>query len=362
MVYEKSYWDSRYSNGGDSGYGSYGEQLLKKLSWLSGFNVKSISEIGCGDLNFGRNLLQLYPHASYAGQDISSVVLEKNSKISPELMFVNSIEDLPDSDLLLCVDVLFHVLDEQELEHILSTIEQKWTKYLAITAYERDEPKDNHVRIRKFDYKRFGEPLIRQVVEEDGQLYFYLFKRPVDLRKVSCCLNTKDGEYPAEILEHLKSFNFGEIIIQTNSDSPHGKYKAFEKAKFDLIYYQDDDAICPVAQLATYSDPEMINVAMKPSHFEGYKNTRMTMGLGWGSIFPKKLLDSLSKYTDRYGEDEVFMRETERILTYLNYPQNRFTFPIIDLPSATAPDRLYRQPKHYDFIPIVEQRCKDLID
>ena len=42
----KDYWNNRYANGGNSGYGSYGEQLGKKLKWLSGLNIRSISEVG----------------------------------------------------------------------------------------------------------------------------------------------------------------------------------------------------------------------------------------------------------------------------------------------------------------------------
>lgn len=183
----------------------------------------------------------------------------------------------------------------------------------------------------------------------------------INLSQVSCCLNTKEAEYPPQILEYLSTFPFGEIIIIRNSNSPYGKYKSFAQSNFDLLYYQDDDAICPVAQLAELSDPTMINLAMKQGHFDSYKEKRLTMGLGWGSFFPFKMLKSLDKYTDKYGEDEIFKRETERIFTYLNYPQNRFVLPIYDLPSAYAYDRLWRQPHHYDYIPIVEQRCQELI-
>lgn len=183
----------------------------------------------------------------------------------------------------------------------------------------------------------------------------------IDLSQVSCCLNTKDDIYPPEIIEHVRSFPFGEILISTRSDSPWRKYALFEKAKFDTLYYQDDDAICPIKELEAFSEPGTINIAMKPGHFEQYKDSRMTMGLGWGSIFPKSFLQSLKKYTDMYGEDELYKRETERILTYLNYPQNRMILPIIDLPSAYAEDRLWRQPHHYNNIQIVEERCKSIV-
>lgn len=378
MMDAKQYWNDRYKNGNSSGYGSYGEQLKKKLGWLSGLDVTSISEIGCGDLNFATHLLHLYRFAkpTYTGQDISDLIINKHKIDYPLLNFVNNIDDLPQSDLLLCVDVLFHVLDDNEVEPLLQKIESKWTKYLAITAYERDEEMNGHVRIRKFDPSRFGVPIIREIVEEDGSLYFYLFKKEdgsngqlgdqeeklgVDLSQVSCCLVTKEHDYPIEILEKLSHFNFGEVLIVRDSNSPYRKYEAIKRAKFDLIYYQDDDAICPIEELAQWSNPSMINVVMKQEHFDAYKDKRMTMGLGWGSIFPKAMLESLKKYTNVYGEDEIYKRETERILTYLNFPQNRLVFPVQDLPSAWAQDRLWREPRHYDNIKIVEERCQGLV-
>lgn len=183
----------------------------------------------------------------------------------------------------------------------------------------------------------------------------------IDLKEVSCCLITKEIAYPLQILTEISKYTFGEILILTHSDSPYRKYELFNKAKHDYIYYQDDDAICPISEIIALSKPNIINVAMKPEHFQQYSGMRMTMGLGWGCIFPKKMLDSLQKYTDKYGEDDIYKRETERILTYLNYPQNRLVLPIIDLPSAMAPDRLWRQPQHYDNIKIVEERCKILL-
>lgn len=359
----KQYWNNRYAAGGNSGYGSYDEQLDKKLKWLSGLDIKYISEIGCGDFNFSNRLTKLYPGVGYIGQDISNVVVERNNSLFP-YSFTSDISELPGADLVMCIDVLFHVLDDDEYESLLKSIERKWTKYLAITAYEEVQSAGSHLKVRKFDYKRFGEPIIREIVEEDGQLYFYLFKKPeiIDLSQVSLCLNTKDSVYPQEILNHIKQFNFGEVLIRTNSDSPHCKYELFEKAKFDLIAYQDDDAICPWKELSEKSNSDMINVAMKQHHYETYQDHRLTMGLGWGSIFPKSILGSLKKYTDVYGEDEIYKRETERILTYLNYPQNRLVLPIIDLPSAYAEDRLWRQPRHYDNIEVVEKRCVTLLN
>lgn len=361
MINATDYWEKRYAEGGNSGYGSYDIQLERKLKWLSGLDIKSISEIGCGDFNFGSNLLKIYPQATYYGTDVSQTIVDRNNRLFPKYTFEMADKEIPPADLVMCIDVLFHVLDENELEKILSTLEKKFTKYLAITAYERNQDLDTHVRIRTFDFHRFGEPVIRQIVEEDGELYFYLFKREepkIDLTKTSACLITKDPTYPREALENVLKYPFGEVMILTNCDSPHRKQELFAKAKYDWIYYQDDDCIAPIGSLAAQVESG-ITCAMKPWHIEAYKNSKIAL-VGWGSFFPKSAIKVLDRYRKKYGEDEIYKRETERIMTYLNFPQKRIPFNIIDLPSATSPDRLSMQPGHYDYIKVVEDRCKDL--
>lgn len=173
----KEYWNRRYSSGNTSGDGSYGVVLAKKLEMLKDLkDIRTITEVGCGDFNFGRHVLELFPDAQYLGTDISEVIVEKNAREYPQHIFVNT-EGVPPADLIMCVDVLLHVLHDDEVEQLLKRLEQSWRKYLVLTAYERDEEMHNHVRIRKFDYKRFGEPIARKVVEDDGDLYMYIFQK-----------------------------------------------------------------------------------------------------------------------------------------------------------------------------------------
>lgn len=171
------FWEERYKNGTTSGYGSYGVQLQKKLDWLQDLDVKTISEVGCGDFNFGRHLMMMYPDAQYTGFDISQFIVDRNQGLYPYAKFTNK-PQLPKADLVLCVDVLFHVMEDTEVENILKSLDKLWTKYLCVTAYERNEDlNSHHVRIRKFDPSRFGTPIVREIVEEDGSLYFYLWEK-----------------------------------------------------------------------------------------------------------------------------------------------------------------------------------------
>lgn len=181
----------------------------------------------------------------------------------------------------------------------------------------------------------------------------------IDPQFVSACFITKDAVYPREILINALSIPFGEILILTHSDSPHRKQELFEKAKFDTLFYMDDDCIAPIRELLAQSEPGIINCAMKTGHITAYANSRIAL-LGWGSIFPKSVIKVLDLYRAEYGEDFLYRRETERIMTHLCYPQNRFDLPIVDLPSAMAPDRLSMQPDHWGYIPMVEERCNSI--
>lgn len=182
----------------------------------------------------------------------------------------------------------------------------------------------------------------------------------IEFKNISLVLITKETTYPKEVLDNVLQFPFGEVIILTHSDSCFRKYELFSKTKYETIAYQDDDAICSWQSLMEISEPDIINVAMKQGHYNAYINDKGTMGIGWGSIFPKSLLKSLEKYVKIYGEDEIFKRETDRIFTKLNYPQNRIVLPITDLPSAYAPDRMWRQPEHKQSGVLAGERCKNL--
>jgi len=179
----------------------------------------------------------------------------------------------------------------------------------------------------------------------------------IPLNKISACFITKDSVYPKEIIDHVFQFPFGEFLFLTKCDSPHRKQELFQKAKYEYIYYQDDDAICPIKELAEQSQEGIINCVMDQGHIDQLVNSKIAL-LGWGSIFPKETIKVLDKYREKFGEDFLYKRETERIMTTLSYPQNRLCLPITNLPSAFAPDRLSNQPGHYDYIGMVEERCK----
>lgn len=181
----------------------------------------------------------------------------------------------------------------------------------------------------------------------------------IDPKTISICLITKEGNYPQQILDSISQIPWGEIKILTNSDSVSRRYELAKEAKFETIAFMDDDCIIPWSDILALSKPDTLNTPLKQGHYDAYKNSISSL-MGWGSIFPKSLLKSLEKYVKIYGEDEIYKREADRIFTYLN-PQNRFVLPILDLPSAWAADRLWRQPNHQESRLVAEERCKILL-
>lgn len=162
----KDHWNNRYAGGGNSGYGSYGEQADLKLKIIKEHvrNIESVVDIGCGDFAFSKRLLELFPKAQYLGLDISEVIVKKNKELYPSYHF-NTLEGgfiLP-RDLVLCIDVLFHIPTEED--QLLSSIDASWNKYLVLTADDRVN-----------DVSRFGKPLVKELIE-GKDVFLYIFKK-----------------------------------------------------------------------------------------------------------------------------------------------------------------------------------------
>ncbi|MDO9546665.1 MAG: class I SAM-dependent methyltransferase [Pelolinea sp.] len=127
----KSYWEDRYSNGGNSGSGSYGILATYKANFLNTFvqnrNIKSVIEFGCGD----GNQLNLAKYPEYLGLDISQTAIEtcmnkfKNDKtksfmIYDPICFLN--RGFFKADLTICLDVLYHIIPNEDFRKTLDDI------------------------------------------------------------------------------------------------------------------------------------------------------------------------------------------------------------------------------------------------
>lgn len=158
----RHYWQKRYTSGGNSGAGSYNELSYFKAEIVNRFiqekNVQSVIEFGCGD----GNQLKLMKYTQYLGLDVApaSVVLcstEFKDDATKSFMqynpksFFNRTYIM--ADAVVCLDVLYHIIPEEDflktLHDIFSCARKYVILYTSIDAF-KIEPyvKGAHVRHR----------------------------------------------------------------------------------------------------------------------------------------------------------------------------------------------------------------------
>lgn len=146
---------------------------------------------------------------------------------------------------------------------------------------------------------------------------------------------------------------------------PYGRFAAIEYASHDLIYVQDDDVIVsdPQAIVDRYLavtefppeppyGPDEVVVCNMPQEFRPhYPDSAM---VGFGAAFhrdaPTRAFDRFRKAMSPSGRWEiaqqgVFLRESCRIFTVLT-PRVLVDVPKTDMPYASDPNRLWKQPDH----------------
>jgi len=183
----QKYWENRYiDRGHTSGAGSYGNILEQKIKVIDNFikdkeSIKSILDVGCGDLNTAFNFLPLFPKAKYVGIDIAErwikFIKENKQKDSP-LNFkciTDSIFDMP-SDLVLCLDVLFHVMDDKDYDNMLKSLKRSWKRWLVISTYNKNNSiRSNYIKVRGFKPEYFGN--CEEIILPQENYRLYIFKK-----------------------------------------------------------------------------------------------------------------------------------------------------------------------------------------
>lgn len=125
----KRYWEMRYGAGGSSGAGSYGVHadwkagVINRLTESKG--LSSVIELGCGD---GAQL-EKYSFQRYVGVDISESAIALCEKRfahddTKEFLVVSPGDHLgfEQADLVICVEVLMHVIDENDFLWTLNQV------------------------------------------------------------------------------------------------------------------------------------------------------------------------------------------------------------------------------------------------
>jgi len=138
---EKTYWESRYGRDGTSGSGSIGVERTWKWRVIRevirshsprllkfGDSLSKIIDVGCGDLSFWDVESQLAINVErYIGIDISETVIMRNRKRGIDgWSFIVSASNIRiwglRAPVVLCMDLLFHIMDDTEFIESLKNL------------------------------------------------------------------------------------------------------------------------------------------------------------------------------------------------------------------------------------------------
>jgi 2-polyprenyl-3-methyl-5-hydroxy-6-metoxy-1,4-benzoquinol methylase len=158
--FEQKYWEDRYSHNLGSGEGSRGDLLKFKAEYLNEifrkYGVESVFDFGCGD----GYLAHLLDCKNYYGVDISQSAVNQCRKLikKPNFIFEHGrFGEYPptvikrkfnglfgvDVDAVMCIDVLYHVMDEHLVDFVLRTMFESSAKIVILYTIP-NEKMDGH--------------------------------------------------------------------------------------------------------------------------------------------------------------------------------------------------------------------------
>jgi len=134
-----------------SGSGSYIENTKEYNKYIINFirsnSVKSVLDLGCGDWQSSYLIYENLPNIDYTGIDCVESVIENNKIKYPTYKFlcfdfVNQLEVIKNSDLIILKDVLQH-LELEDIYKLLDYIVTKISyKFIIITNYSKQSKDD----------------------------------------------------------------------------------------------------------------------------------------------------------------------------------------------------------------------------
>jgi len=148
LIPEREFWNKKYSNGGISGKGSIGKYRNWKWGMINQmigvFN--SVIDVGCGDLSFWKhpivNRIHKQKDFSYVGIDISDHIISRNRKMFPKFDFIcsgsHNLESIDKAQVVLCLDLLFHIMDDFRFELTLDNLCEYSDEWIVIYTWHKN--------------------------------------------------------------------------------------------------------------------------------------------------------------------------------------------------------------------------------
>jgi hypothetical protein len=138
-IYRQNRWGSGESRSGQGSTLAYTRPLRASLArCLAELKVRALLDAPCGDFNWMRRV-ELPAGTRYIGGDIVAPLIEelqrKNGDATHMFLRMDIVEEpLPEADLWLCRDVLFH-LSNEEILRVLRNFCRSSIPYILTTTY-----------------------------------------------------------------------------------------------------------------------------------------------------------------------------------------------------------------------------------
>lgn len=102
------------------------------------YNIKTILDLPCGDLNWMKFVLEKNKSISYTGADVSLIAVKNNQKKFPQLQFLHldavSTKIKSSYDLIFCRDLFVH-LPNSEIDLCLKNFKNSGSRWLLTTTF-----------------------------------------------------------------------------------------------------------------------------------------------------------------------------------------------------------------------------------
>jgi hypothetical protein len=93
-----------------------------------------------------------------------------------------------------------------------------------------------------------------------------------------------------------------------------------------------------------------------------FGDTQMSL-MGWGSFFKKEWISVLDQYTQKFGQDYCFYRETDRIFSILLGKHSNFTLgDMVQFSESTGDMALCNQPDHLQYKKLSIERALEIYE
>jgi hypothetical protein len=153
------------------------------------------------------------------------------------------------------------------------------------------------------------------------------------------------------VVQSLKDAGLGDVLVYDNSHGAdwkvYGRYIiASVFTNTQVVYVQDDDCIVPVQAIVEAWEPGTLLCNMPPEHQAKCRKQGGISLVGFGAVFSRELIN-FQPYLDRYPQDELFLRECDRVFTYLNRAVTRWTDKgVTHREFASDNSRMWKERRH----------------